>query len=106
MRALWWLPVCALALALTAVGLRYGWIATQVTETDVITHYAQKYVSDHGLGARPIDCVARPGNGFTWIELTCSPREVQGAYVYHVNRLGRLIHATRPMPPASGVPQT
>lgn len=106
MRAFWWVPLCAATVALAAVGLRYGWIAARVTETDVITHYARKYVSDHGAGAAPTDCVARPGRGWVWIELSCAPQAVLGIYVYRVNRFGRLIDAQRPVPPSSLEPQT
>ena len=108
MRLLWWAPLGLAAVAAALVGLRYGWIATQITETDVITHYAQKYLSDHGASARLEDCVARPGQSArgVWIVVSCQPEGVQGRYEYHVNRFGALSFGTRPMHASVLEPQT
>lgn len=88
------------------MGLRYGWIASRVTETDVITHYAQKYLKDHGTGAAMTDCTAQPGRGLAWIVVRCQPRDVTGHYEYRVNRIGKLIGATGPAPASALAPLT
>ena len=64
---------------------RQGWIVAHMTETDVINHYAARYVTDHG--GRISDCVAVPGRApGVWIEVRCGL-----GVVYPVDRTGRLI---------------
>ena len=71
-------------------GLRLGWIAANLTETDVIKARAAEYVAAHE-GAKETDCVAFPGSqGGIWIIVRCGgtsdgPSKV---YEYHVNRFG------------------
>lgn len=87
-RWLWWTPVGALILGFALIGLRWGWIAATITETDVINRYAAQYVETQG-GALS-DCVAYPGLGDVWLVVRCA-RGQDAVYAYHVNRLGRLV---------------
>lgn len=50
-------PIAALAVVAGYVGLRLG---QPVSETDIITRYAQIYVLENGEAARMTDCVATP----------------------------------------------
>lgn len=74
---------------LTAVAgllvFRQGWITAHMTETDVINHYADRYVSEHG--GRKTDCHAVPGAvAEVWLEVRCG-----GVVIYPVDRAGRLL---------------
>ncbi|NVO24884.1 hypothetical protein HJ526_16945 [Donghicola sp. C2-DW-16] len=56
-------------LALVAViGLRLGWTAATITETEVIERYASAYVAEAGGGAELTDCHAEAGQTW-WIKL-------------------------------------
>ena len=55
--------------ALVAViGLRLGWVAATITETEVIGRYASAYVTEAGGGAELTDCHAEAGQTW-WIKL-------------------------------------
>jgi len=109
MRIAHWIPVALLALVLAGIGFRYGLIRQGITETDVITLYAQKYLADHAAAgqagraltsrAKASDCAARPGAGlWTWLVVICHPAgaEVGQGFRYEINWLGGLIRASRP----------
>jgi hypothetical protein len=84
-RWLWWTPLALLTLVAVLLVFRQGWIAAHMTETDVINHYATRYVADHG--GRISDCVAVPGRAAgIWIEVRCGAK-----VIYPVDRTGRLV---------------
>ena len=97
-RWLWFTPFAFLTVALGLWGFRLGWIAATITETDVITTYAEQYVvarTNEGTEAARSDCVAYPGeeNGI-WIVIVCTPvaNGTPTRYEFHVNRFGGLEH--------------
>ncbi|QFT60298.1 hypothetical protein FIU94_15830 [Sulfitobacter sp. THAF37] len=84
-RWLWWTPLAVLTVVVGVLLFRQGWIAAQMTETDVIDHYASRYVAEHG--GRKTDCHAVPASApRVWIEVRCGD-----AVVYKVDRAGRLV---------------
>ena len=89
---MWFVPLGLATLVGALLAFRYGWIAATITETDVITSVAQRYVAeDGGADARITDCVGLAGQvSGAWITVRC------GALVYHVDRFGRLIDARMP----------
>jgi hypothetical protein len=108
-RWLWWLPLGLLGLSLALIGLRWGWIAATITETDVIGRYAAHYVASEGEGAEMSDCVGIPGHDLPgiWIVVRCRPnagRDSAGRD-YFVNRLGGFEYGESPQP-ARWEPQT
>jgi hypothetical protein len=111
MRIAYWIPVALLTLLLAVIGLRYGILRQGITETDVITLYAQRYLADHAGSGRPgepqvTDCSARPGEGgWSWLIVTCRPPGSGAAalYRYEVNVLGGLIRFSGPG--GAGLPQ-
>ncbi|MFY1711683.1 hypothetical protein [Tritonibacter mobilis] len=116
MRIAYWIPIAVLALVLAGIGFRYGIIRQGITESDVITHYAQKYLADHAVAgaagrAKLSDCVARPAKdaGFwTWLVVTCRPDGTAQdvGFRYQVNWLGGLIDVTRLGKTPPTTPQT
>ncbi|MBW4707892.1 hypothetical protein KX928_08850 [Roseobacter sp. YSTF-M11] len=93
-RWLWWAPLVLLITGLAVWGFRLGWIAATITETDVITTYAKRYLEAAGPGAALSDCVAYPGRDRgVWLVVRCGPDPSGsgGRYEYHVNRLGGLV---------------
>ncbi|WP_146588939.1 hypothetical protein [Puniceibacterium confluentis] len=104
----WWLPV-ALIVALSALfGWRHGWVAANVTETQVIDAYATRYLQDRardgsGAGARRSDCRARP-SARAWLVVICGPEPQNKAlsYTYYVARDGRLRMVVGPDDAAEG----
>ena len=83
----WFAPLGLVTLVGALLAFRYGWIAATITETDVITSFAQRYVlDDGGPDAQVSDCVGRPGQvEGAWITVQC--RDM----MYHVNRFGSLM---------------
>lgn len=119
-RWIWFAPLGGLTLILALWAFRLGWIAATITETDVITTYAQKYVVDRaeqsgGDNAAITDCIAYPGaQRGVWIVVSCVPnaREDGQRYTYHVNRFGGLAFSQTPAPyskttaPSAQAPET
>ncbi|MEM6303633.1 MAG: hypothetical protein AAF744_02875 [Pseudomonadota bacterium] len=100
-RWLWWLPLALLTVFCAIVGLRYGMQVVNTTETDVIAHYAARYVAETGEGARLTDCVAAPADEMphVWLKVLCRPPGSPGKVTaYLVNRFGGLEAA----PPRGG----
>ncbi len=69
---------------------RQGYVAAQMTETDVINHYAAVYVAGGPDGAKVTDCVATAGTrAGVWIVVRCGgPAHL---VEYRVDRFGRLV---------------
>lgn len=86
-RWVWWVPLGLATLVGALLAFRYGWIAATITETDVINGMAHRYVTrDGGAAAQATDCVGLAGQvPGAWITVRC------GAFLYHVDRFGRLI---------------
>lgn len=93
MRWLFWTPLAVLAVGAGLFGLRLGYAALTLSETDVINHYAARYVAEAPGGA-PSDCVAFPGPARSgiWLVVACGQPCAPGRQEYHVNRLGRFVH--------------
>ena len=104
MRVLRWVPIGILALLLAVIGFRYGVIRQGMSESDVITLYAQIYLADHAGSsaagrASSSDCSARPAPAvWTWLVVRCQPQDTGGdaTFTYRVNWLGGLIDASGP----------
>ncbi|MCE0504287.1 hypothetical protein LR948_02880 [Roseivivax sp. GX 12232] len=88
----------ALIVALAGLfGWRQGWLVANVSETEVIAAYAERYLADRraagtGPGA-PSDCRARPApEGAGWLVVICGsePHDPARHYTYYVNRFGGL----------------
>lgn len=108
-RWLWWAPLGCLIAFFALTGLRYGWIAATITETDVVNRYAERYVQTQGGDARVTDCVAYPGADIPgiWIVVNCMPQAPGGeGRSYYVNRLGGLEYGETAGPPDRPRPQT
>lgn len=86
-RWVWWVPLALATTVGALLAFRYGWIAATITETDVITSFAQRYVTqDGGHDASVSDCVGLAGQvDGAWITVRCADM------LYHVNRFGHLI---------------
>lgn len=89
MRWLIWAPLCVMALGAGAYGLRLGYLAMTITETDVINHYAELYGEQ--TGGKMTDCVAFPGDAEIWLVVACGPLCAPTRREYHVNRVGWLV---------------
>jgi hypothetical protein len=93
----------ALLVVLAALfGWRHGWVAANVTETEVITAYAQRYLEDRardGTGETAVatECRARPSER-VWIVVICGPEphDPMRHYTYYVGRDGRLVQVVGP----------
>ncbi|WP_299670856.1 hypothetical protein [uncultured Roseobacter sp.] len=97
-RWLWFAPLALLVAAAAVGAFRWGWIAATITETDVITTYAQRYLTEGGATARLTDCVAVPGiQPGVWIVVRCSGPEAR--FDYPVDRFGRLLVIPAVTPP-------
>ncbi len=100
MRWIYWTPLALFILAVGVFFLRAGWVAVTITETDVIEHYAARYVqtqraADPKSKASPLDCVARPSEERgVWIVVQCGVYACDApTYAeYHVNRIGNVVH--------------
>lgn len=96
----WWIfaPVAAFFGLIGVMALLYGKDVADLSETDVINHYAERYVGESGNpNASLSDCLAVPGAGKVWIVVRCAGHE------YAVNRFGGLISYT---PPTQAPPRT
>ena len=92
-------PFVCLVAIFAINGARLGFQQANVTETDVINFYANRYLSDHqrdaGPGAALTDCVAVPGTKpRVWIEVRCTPPDGP-AFIYGARRDGQLVYAGR-----------
>lgn len=103
MRWLIWMPLVAVVSLMAVHFFRLGWIAANLTETDVIESYAQKYLADRardgtGDGARISDCVGYPGTGAgIWLQVVCGPPgDPSRRYEYEVDRLGQFVRGWSP----------
>lgn len=84
-RWLWWAPLALLTFVVVLLVFRQGWIAAHFTETDVINHYAARYVQEHA--GQLSECLAMPGRSAgVWIEVRCG-----ADVIYPVDRAGRLV---------------
>ncbi len=91
-RWVWFVPILTLIAGVTVLAYRIGWLRANLTETDVIEYYAQRYEDELGGSARKSDCFARPGETpGIWLVVFCG----QGATArrYAVNRMGALVDA-------------
>lgn len=88
-RWMWFLPVGMLTLGVALLGLRFGTYAAYLTETEVITGYADRHIALHGGSSA--DCHAEGGGSFAvWIVVRCVTGPEPVAHSYYVNRLGWL----------------
>ncbi len=83
-------PALIVAAALSVAALGFGIAlgrAGDLSETDVINHYADRYAAETG---RPrTDCLAVPGAGGIWLSVRCAG--AGEARVFDVDRRGRLL---------------
>lgn len=98
-RLVWFAPLIVLTLLLALYGFRLGWIAANLTETDVIETQAAAYLTTAGPEAKRTDCVAFPSdqNGI-WIIVRCGAvlNASSKVYEYHVNRFGGVEYSGAP----------
>lgn len=102
-RLVWLVPFAGLAALLAVMGIRLGWMASSLTETDVINKYASVYLEELGPQAQPTDCIAFPGQTRgIWIVVRCTRAadDPSMIYEYHVNRLGGLEYSGAPKEPS------
>lgn len=103
-RVLWVAPVALLVALAGVLGWRQGWVHANVTETEVIATYAQRYLADRaadgtGEGARPSECRAMPAReSGAWLVVVCGPEphDPERHYTYYVRRDGGLRHVVGP----------
>ena len=86
-------------LALVAViGLRLGWLAASLTETDVIERYAAAYLAEAGAGAALSNCHAETGQGH-WVKLRVICRHPDGReWRFGAGLWGQLVYVERITP--------
>jgi hypothetical protein len=86
-------------LALVAViGLRLGWLAASLTETNVIERYAAAYLAEAGTGAGLSDCHAESGQGY-WVKLRVICRHPDGReWRFGAGLWGQLVYVERIAP--------
>lgn len=85
------IPLLIIGGLLAVIGLRLGVMVATTSETDVITHYASKYVEAFPETGQAEDCYAVPGEASgVWIVVVCSSGNPDQRREYHVNRLGGL----------------
>ena len=102
-RWLWWMPLVGIVTLMALHFFRLGWIAANLTETEVIEVYAQRYLADRardgtGDGARISDCFAYPGGApGIWLHIVCGPHgDPSRRYEYEVDRLGQFVRGGSP----------
>ena len=84
------MPLVVLTTVAALLVFRMGYVAAKITETDVINHYAARYVAEEPEGRQMTDCVARPSKADgVWLVVHCGG----AAHVveYRVNRFGQLV---------------
>lgn len=98
------MPLVLLGLCLGVIGLRFGWQAAKITETDVINRYAAHYVDQ--TGGDLTDCAASPAVEMAgvWLIVRCASPDLGTSARYLVNRFGSLI-APIDMPKVPAAPQ-
>ena len=72
------------------LAFRMGYNVVNITETNVINHYAARYVAEGPKGAKVTDCAAQPGDAEgVWLVIQCGG----AAHVvrYAVDRYGKLV---------------
>lgn len=101
-RWLWFLPAGLLVALAALFGWRHGWVVANVTETQVISAYAERYLEDRrrdgtGDSALATECRARPSER-AWLVVVCGPEPHDAArhYTYYVGRDGRLLQRVGP----------
>jgi hypothetical protein len=98
-----------LVVSFALMGLRLGWIAATIMETDVINKYAKRYVKAKGGDASLTDCAAYSGAAYPgiWIIVSCKPKgQHDTGYEYYVNRLGGFEYGDKPIHTQRVGPQT
>jgi len=98
-RVIWFAPLIVLTAVLAVYAFRLGWIAANITETDVINARAADYLEEAGPAAKPTDCVAFPAqHRGIWIIVRCGGGEdaASKVYEYHVNRFGGVEYSGAP----------
>ena len=88
------------------MSLNYGTLAADLTETEVIEDYANRYLMDRtragtAEGAALTDCMAYPAapqDAPVWLVVSCGPTPFDASrqYEYYVNRWGLLKLAAGP----------
>ena len=74
-----------------------------LTETVVIERQAQRYLADHGAGAKVTDCFAEPADEvLIWMTVECRPTDATARFRYHVHPLGGLLFWERYVPELKG----
>ncbi|WP_306132280.1 hypothetical protein [Roseivivax marinus] len=104
MRALWLLPFGLLVLLAFYLGWRQGYARATLSETEVISAYAERYLADRARdgtaeGASPAQCRALPGEqAGVWLVVVCGPEPHDEArhYTYYVRRSGALARVVGP----------
>lgn len=89
-RWFWWMPLVVLTLVAGLLVYRAGYVTANLSETDVISHYAAIYVAEGPAGAKASDCAALPGReDGVWLVINCGG----AAHIvqYRVDRFGRLV---------------
>ncbi|ETX14512.1 hypothetical protein OCH239_02815 [Roseivivax halodurans JCM 10272] len=103
-RTVFFLPVAGLVAIAAILGWRQGWIHANVTETQAIAAFAERYLADRagdgtGATARAAECRGVPGAGQgAWLVVVCGPEPHDAArhYTYYVDRAGKLIRRVGP----------
>ncbi|MBS1304220.1 hypothetical protein [Loktanella sp. SALINAS62] len=86
-RRLLFVPLAALTVAVGYLGYRMG---QPVSETDIITRYAARYLSDAPDGAALTDCLATPGVGDVRLTVICTHASGQ-SFIYPAGPRGGLV---------------
>ena len=103
-RWLWFLPLGLLVLFGAIQAFRLGWIAANLSESEVIEAYVIRYAEEVGIAPQDAPCIATPGD-LHWIIVRCG--EPGDIWEYRVNRWGGLDSLVRPGDPQQdGRPKT
>ena len=92
-RVVFFLPFGLLVLAVALIAFRQGVQRANLSETEVINHYAARYVTNGPSGAKPTDCAAKPGGADSvWLVINCggAAHTVQ----FRVDHSGNLVTGT------------